>query len=100
MWHDSPDIYKFAYQHSTDFNHRQFHLELISIMAFKKLLKVVYDYEAAADDELTLNEGDFIGVLGDEDEDGWYYGSNLLKDAETSGFIPASYCEEVKIEIH
>ena len=67
-------------------------------MAFKKLLKVIYEYEAAAEDELNLSEADIVGVQGEEDDDGWYYGNNLLKDAETSGFIPASYCEEVRKE--
>ena len=69
-------------------------------MAYKKILKALYDYEAAAEDELSFNEGDLLGVIGDgnEDEtgdDGWYYGCNVMNQSEINGFIPKTYCEEV-----
>lgn len=68
-------------------------------MPFKKIFRAVYDYEATADDELNFSEGDVLGVVGEEgaagEEDGWVYGCNILKDPETNGFIPITYCEEV-----
>lgn len=65
-------------------------------MAYKKILKAAYDYEAAEEDELNFSEGDLLGITGDEDEEGWAYGCNILKDPEANGFIPMTYCEEVK----
>lgn len=66
-------------------------------MAYKKIFKALYDYEAAAEDELSFMEGDVLGIVGDQDGDdeGWLFGCNLLKDSETSGLIPVTYCEEV-----
>lgn len=73
-------------------------------MAYKKILKALYDYEAVADDELNFTEGDLLGVLGDENEEaggdeagdeGWYYGCSVMNQSEVNGFIPKTYCEEV-----
>ena len=66
-------------------------------MPFKKILKAAYDYEATAEDELNFNEGDILGVVGDEEgDDGWYYGCSVLNEPETNGFLPTTFCEEVK----
>lgn len=67
-------------------------------MAYSKILKAAYDYEAAADDELSLAEGDILGIVEDDTNgDGWYYGCSVLSDEnERKGFIPTTYCEEVK----
>ena len=66
-------------------------------MPFKKILKAAYDYEATAEDELNFNEGDILGVVGDEEgDDGWYYGCSVLNEPEINGFIPTTFCEEVK----
>ena len=73
-------------------------------MAYKKILKALYDYEAAAEDELSFREGDLLGIIEDESneegDDGWYYGCNvLMNQSEVNGFIPKNYCEEVKYNI-
>lgn len=70
-------------------------------MAYKKILKALYDYEADADDELNFSEGDLLGVIrgdetADEEDDGWYYGCNVMNQSEVNGFIPKTYCEEVR----
>lgn len=74
-------------------------------MAYKKILKALYDYEATADDELSFNEGDLLGVIRNDEneeaeagEDGWYYGCNVMNQTEINGFIPKNYCEEVREE--
>ena len=71
-------------------------------MAFKKILRASYGYQATADDELTFNENDILGIIENEEEvevdnDGWYFGCNVINDPETKGFIPKTYCEEVKV---
>lgn len=69
-------------------------------MAFSKILKAAYDYEAAAEDELSFAEGDVLGIFGDEDGEGWYYGCNVLgSDPEHKALIPTTYCEEVTKEL-
>ena len=68
------------------------------MVSFKKIFKAVYDYEAAAEDELSFSEDNILGIITDEEanDDGWVYGCNILKDPETCGFIPITYCEEVE----
>lgn len=72
-----------------------------SVMAYKKILKALYDYEAAAEDELNFSEGDLLGVVigndetNDDGDDGWYYGCNVMNQSEVNGLIPKTYCEEV-----
>lgn len=66
-------------------------------MPFKKILRAAYDYQATSEDELNFNEGDILGVVGDEEgDDGWYYGCSVLIEPEANGFIPTTFCEEVK----
>lgn len=70
-------------------------------MVYKKILKALYDYEGSAEDELSFNESDLLGINDDENQeesnDGWYHGCNLLGQSENYGFIPKTYCEEVRI---
>jgi len=73
-------------------------------MAYAKILKALYDYGAAAEDELSFIEGDLLGIIGDESDsgegdDGWYYGCNVMSQSEVNGFIPKTYCEEVNEEL-
>jgi hypothetical protein len=63
-------------------------------MTFKVILKAQYDYEAAADDEISFSENDLLGVIGDDGDDEWYFGCNV-SDPSITGFIPKTYCEEV-----
>lgn len=70
-------------------------------MAFSKILRAIYDYEAAAEDELNFAEGDILGIVGDDDGEGWYYGCNVLgSEPEHNGFIPTTYCEEVVFDMN
>lgn len=66
-------------------------------MGFSKILKAAYDYEASAEDELNFSEGDILGIVGDDDGEGWYYGCKVLIEPEGNGFIPTTYCEEVPL---
>eukprot|EP00818_Percolomonas_sp_WS_P000139 CAMPEP_0117447222 /NCGR_PEP_ID=MMETSP0759-20121206/6759_1 /TAXON_ID=63605 /ORGANISM="Percolomonas cosmopolitus, Strain WS" /LENGTH=1076 /DNA_ID=CAMNT_0005239541 /DNA_START=77 /DNA_END=3307 /DNA_ORIENTATION=+ len=58
-----------------------------------KRYKCIYPYEAQAEDELTIEEGDII-VLQQMDPSGWYCG-NLEKDPSRLGLFPANYAELV-----
>jgi len=51
--------------------------------------QVIYDFQASADDELSINVGDVVIVKRPGDDEGWFYGS--LKGKE--GIFPSSYVE-------
>ena len=53
------------------------------------LVRALYDYEAAANDELDFKAGDLFEKIEDEDEQGWSTGR---KDGKV-GFYPANYIE-------
>ena len=53
--------------------------------------KVLFDYEAEADDELTLKEGDYIRNI-EKKEDGWWEGELSGK----RGMFPENFVEEIK----
>jgi len=52
----------------------------------------MYDYNAAADDEITFNDGDIIVNVQPIDE-GWMLGT-CLRTGKT-GMLPANYVEAV-----
>jgi len=54
--------------------------------------KAMYDYSAAADDEITFNDGDVIVNVQPIDE-GWMLGT-CLRTGKT-GMLPANYVESV-----
>ena len=60
--------------------------------AHHQTLKVLYDYDAAEEGELTLHAGDIVYLLEPEDDQGWCQGK--LQDG-TVGFFPTGYAEEV-----
>jgi hypothetical protein len=55
----------------------------------------MYDYEAAIPEELSLKEGDVIGVLHARD-DGWWEG-NLLDEyrGPIRGLFPSNFTEPI-----
>lgn len=52
--------------------------------------KVMFDYEASGDDELSLKEGEIITVTN-KDESGWWEGTNSQGE---SGLFPGNYVEK------
>ena len=56
--------------------------------------QVLYDFQANADDELTIVAGDIINVLRDGDDEGWFFGSFNGNE----GIFPSSYVEKVVIK--
>ncbi|EFC37173.1 myosin [Naegleria gruberi] len=56
----------------------------------KPKVKVLYNYQASADDELTLREGEIITLL-DKDPSGWWEGEKQGK----RGLFPGNYCQEI-----
>ncbi|KAL3895430.1 MAG: hypothetical protein SGCHY_004703, partial [Lobulomycetales sp.] len=51
--------------------------------------KVIYDYDAARDDEIRLTAGDIVTVLGKPDVNWW-----RISSSHGSGYAPSSYLEE------
>ena len=60
-------------------------------LSFEGDAKVLFDYDAEADDELTLKEGDFIRNI-EKKEDGWWEGELHGK----RGMFPENFVEEIK----
>ncbi|KAL0491036.1 myosin I heavy chain [Acrasis kona] len=56
----------------------------------RKMLKVMYGYNAGAADELSMSEGDTI-ALEVEDPSGWWVGENLR--TKKKGMFPGNYCQ-------
>src|SRR5581483_12100365 len=66
-------------------------------MASRKQVKALYSYEGEGEDELTMEEGDIITVL--EEDEGWWIGEIIDADGtKRSGMFPANYTEEVRSE--
>jgi hypothetical protein len=53
--------------------------------------KVLYDYDAEDESELTIREGEILQIQSEED--GWYYGTNSQGKA---GNFPSNYVEIIK----
>lgn len=60
-------------------------------MSYKGDAKVLFEYDAEADDELTLKEGDFIRNVVKK-EDGWWEGELHGR----RGMFPENFVEEIK----
>ena len=56
--------------------------------------KVLFDYDAEADDELTLKEGDLIRNI-EKKEDGWWEGELYGR----RGMFPENFVEEIKKQV-
>jgi hypothetical protein len=56
-----------------------------------EIVKAIYDYEANADGELSIKEGDVLIVY--EKEDDWILVKGEERDSKV-GFVPATYVEE------
>ncbi|KAK9447872.1 uncharacterized protein V1518DRAFT_78798 [Limtongia smithiae] len=56
--------------------------------------KILYDFDAQGDDEVTVREGDDVLILEDQQSDEWWMIRHLLTGNE--GVVPSSYVEVVK----
>jgi predicted RNase H-like nuclease (RuvC/YqgF family) len=66
-------------------------------MGFIGVYRAVYDYEAQAEDELAITEGDLLFVL-EKGDDGWWRAKKKAQsedEAEPEGNVPNNYVEEV-----
>lgn len=62
----------------------------VAIVPPKKVIRALYDYEAASDQELSFSRGDFFHVIGRENDTDWYEACNpALPDAR--GLVPVSF---------
>jgi hypothetical protein len=55
-----------------------------------KLAKVLFDYEAQTDEELTVTCGQQVRIL-EQDESGWWHAATA--DGATTGFVPGEFVE-------
>ncbi|XP_065184304.1 SH3 domain-containing kinase-binding protein 1-like isoform X2 [Sycon ciliatum] len=60
----------------------------------RRYCKVTFGYAAAADDELSLNVGEIVEIVCD-DEEGWYRG---LKPDGSKGVFPNNFAQEISAE--
>ena len=63
-------------------------------MPYSRVVRAVYNYGAAAEDELSFDEDDLICIFGDKDES-WLDGRLLTGDK--CGLVPANYVEPVEV---
>ncbi|KAI1779687.1 scd2/ral3 [Hypoxylon cercidicola] len=62
----------------------------VAIVPPKKVIRALYDYEAASAQELSFSRGDFFHVIGRENDTDWYEACNpALPDAR--GLVPVSF---------
>ncbi|KAE9970762.1 hypothetical protein BLS_004768 [Venturia inaequalis] len=71
--------------------------DAIAIIPPKKVIKAIYNYHApnraSSDGYLSFNEGDFLHVVGRENDADWYEACNPLQG--TRGLVPVKYFEIV-----
>ncbi|CAG8556002.1 3310_t:CDS:2 [Acaulospora colombiana] len=60
-----------------------------TILPPKKVIKALYDYKAAASNELSFSKGDFFHVVGNENDPNWYEAYNPVTNVR--GLVPVSY---------
>lgn len=53
------------------------------------MIRALFDYAAASDQELSFSKGDFFHVIGREDDPEWYEACNPASNAR--GLVPATY---------
>ncbi len=54
--------------------------------------KVMFDYKATQDDEITVLEGDIVDIISmNTDQDGWW----LIKKGSHEGFVPDNFLEKL-----
>ena len=60
--------------------------------------RVLYDYEARTDEELSIREGTIILITNDSDQEWWNAQERPLDTFQEgrSGLIPLTYVEEVQ----
>ncbi|KAI1381833.1 scd2/ral3 [Hypoxylon crocopeplum] len=62
----------------------------VAIVPPKKVIRALYDYEAASSQELSFSRGDFFHVIGRENDSDWYEACNpALPDAR--GLVPVAF---------
>lgn len=67
----------------------------LPVRSTRKQVRALYNYDAAAEGELSIQKGDVVGIVEEIDE-GWWVGE--LVDANgvrQEGMFPSNYCEEV-----
>ncbi|KAJ9669790.1 bud emergence protein 1 [Coniosporium apollinis] len=71
--------------------------DAIAIVPPKKVIKALYDYQAPdsnpASGYLSFSQGDFLHVVGRENDEDWYEACNPLQG--TRGLVPVKYFEGV-----
>ncbi|KAF1982637.1 hypothetical protein K402DRAFT_424389 [Aulographum hederae CBS 113979] len=71
--------------------------DAIAIVPPKKVIKALYDYQAPGNNPnggyLSFSQGDFLHVVGREDDEDWYEACNPLQGHR--GLVPAKYFDTV-----
>lgn len=85
-------------------SHRSHHISIpqkdaIAIVPPKKVIKALYDYTPDSDDQsyLAFSQGDFLHVVGREDDTDWYEACNPI--VRTRGLVPVNYFDLIPQQI-
>ncbi|KAF9383340.1 hypothetical protein CPB97_006538 [Podila verticillata] len=67
----------------------------LPVRSTRKQVRALYNYDATAEGELSIQKGDIIGIVEEIDE-GWWVGELVDANGERQeGMFPSNYCEEV-----
>lgn len=69
-------------------------------MPYGEVLKALYTYEAAAEDEMSFNEDELLCIIKDgaiEHDENWLLACSLKSETGQTGLVPANYVEPVPI---
>jgi hypothetical protein len=70
-------------------------------MGFLSVCTALYDYQAQADGELEIKEGELLYILEKDSGDDWWKAKKRAvaeEDDEPVGLIPNNYVEQVSVE--
>ena len=65
-------------------------------MPYANVVRALYSYEAAAEDEMSFAEDELLCVVGEKDiwDSSWFAACSL--SGERQGLVPANYVEQVQ----
>lgn len=70
-----------------------------SKMPYESVVKALYSYEAADNEEIGFEEDELLCIVPGETADNWYL-AHRIRESEHVGLVPANYVEPVFSPFH